>query len=169
KNIHDLKGKKVAFGDFGSTSYHLAPMQLVKEGGLDPKTDIQPINISKHVGWESLKRKNVDALGLKHDMFLSLREKEEHPEMFRVIARGPDLPNDVLVAGNHVSEDVRKRVVAGFETRGEELMQAMLQGVRNAKYKDMRFTSDVADADYDYVRQLYVTLGYPEFAEKMAG
>lgn len=35
----DLKGQKVAFGDIGSTSTHLAPMQALADHGLMPNRD----------------------------------------------------------------------------------------------------------------------------------
>ena len=35
--VKDLKGKKVAIGPVGSTSKHLAPMQIIKDNGLDPQ------------------------------------------------------------------------------------------------------------------------------------
>ena len=29
----------------------------------------------------------------------------------------------------------------------------------------MRFRTNVQDSDYDYVRSMYATIGYPEYAE----
>ena len=40
-SVEDLKGKKVALGDVGSTSRHLAPIQLLADLGLDPRRDLQ--------------------------------------------------------------------------------------------------------------------------------
>jgi len=39
--VADLKGKKVAFGDIGSTSNMLCPMQVLADHGLDPVNDLE--------------------------------------------------------------------------------------------------------------------------------
>ncbi len=163
----DLKGHKVAFGDFGSTSYHLAPMQLLKDSGIDPSKDIKAMHVSKQIAWEALKRGDVDAIGMNYDRFLDLRaaEKSLSPEQFRVVARGPDLPNDVLSAGPQVSNEIVAKIREAFRTAGPELATALLQAERNKKYKSVNFITDVSDSDYDYVRSMYSTIGYPEFAE----
>lgn len=166
-SVADLKGKKVAFGDVGSTSYHLAPMQLLADYGLNPQSDINPIYISKNLGWEALKRGDVVALGIKQSQFELFRDsdKEKEPSDFKVIARGPDLPNDVLVAGNHVETGVAQRLQDTFANNSEELLKAILVGKRNQKYQGMKFIAGVKDEDYNYVRTMYATAGYPEYLE----
>ncbi len=161
-----LKGKKIAFGDVGSTSYHLAPMQLLSDVGIDPRDDIKAINVSRHLGWKALKRGDVQALGIKHEMFAIFRsaEKELEPAHFRVVLRGPDLPDDVLVAGSHVSEDACAKLTKAFSDNSKELVKAILVGEGNKKYKGMKFIAGVKDSDYDYIRKMYKTIGYPEFA-----
>lgn len=166
----DLRGKKVAFGDVGSTSKHLAPMQLLKDSGIDPLKDIQPQHVSTNVGWESLKRGHVAAWGNTYSIFLRLRDKEKQlePAAFRVIARGPDLPNDPLLAGNHVDKSIVEKLRKAFQTRSQELIQAILTGQDNQKYKGMKFLTGLEDRDYDYVRAMYATIGQPQYA-KFAG
>lgn len=51
----DLKGKKVAFGDMGSTSNMLCPMQLLADYGVDPVIDIEKIHTSRNIANEGLK------------------------------------------------------------------------------------------------------------------
>lgn len=48
KSIEDLRGKKVAFVEASSTSGYLFPAALLKENGIDPKNDIQPIFAGGH-------------------------------------------------------------------------------------------------------------------------
>jgi hypothetical protein len=55
-DLDSLNGKKVAFGAVGSTSKHLAPMQLLKDRGMDPLKDIEAIHIADNVAWEALRR-----------------------------------------------------------------------------------------------------------------
>ena len=97
QDVKDLKNKKVAMGGVGSTSKHLAPMQVMKDAGLNPLKDIKPFHTSVKVGWEALKRGDVAAFATTNDKFLKLRSKDKQfqPGAFRVIARSKDLPNDI--------------------------------------------------------------------------
>ena len=121
--------------------------------------------------WESLKRGDLAAIGINHLNFLSLREKEAakpdgwQPGAFRVVARGPDLPNDVLMAGAHVDDKVIENVRKAFIEQSDALIAAILTGEDNQKFKGMRFITAMDDAQYNYVRKMYATAGYPEYAE----
>jgi phosphonate transport system substrate-binding protein len=110
-SVKDLKKKKVAIGSVGSTSKHLAPLQILKDNGLNPMKDVDTVHTSVKLGWEALKKGNVEAFGTTNSKFVSLRmnETEYEPGAFKVIARGPDLPNDLLLAGSHVSDKTVKR------------------------------------------------------------
>jgi phosphonate transport system substrate-binding protein len=165
--VKDLKHKKIAFGDVGSTSKHLAPMQLLKDAGLDPMNEIQPQHVSTNVGWEALKRGDVAAFGTTYSIFLTLRDKEKQlePAAFRVIARGPDLPNDPLLAGTHVDKKVIEQVRRAFQTHSQELVRAILTGKDNQKYKGMKFLTRIEERDYDYVRSMYATIGHTQYAK----
>jgi phosphonate transport system substrate-binding protein len=166
-SVAELKGKKVAFGDVGSTSKHLGPMQLISDNGLDALKDIEPLYINPKVGWESLKRGDVTAIGTTYTIYLKLREAEKtlEPGAFRVIARGRDLPNDVLLAGAHVKPEMIEKIRGAVLANGPELVQAMLVGEENKKYKGMKFLTKVDDRDYNYVRAMYATAGYEDLAK----
>lgn len=167
----DLKGSKVGLGDVGSTSKHLGPVQALADAGLDPQKDVEIINTKVPVLWEALKRGDVAAIGMNHLNFLSLRQQEMEksgglqPGAFRVIARGPDLPNDVLMAGKHVDEKVIETVRQAFTKHSDALIAAILKGEDNQKYSGMRFITSVQDSHYNYVRAMYATAGYPEYAD----
>ena len=165
-SVADLKGRKVAIGAVGSTSKHLAPMQILADNGLDPLKDVEVIHTSVDLGWLSLKRGDVAAWGMTTDKFLKLRgkEKDMEPGAFKVIARGPDLPNDVLLAGPHVDPQTVAKVKQVFTRNSAELVQAILEGEDNKKYAGMKFIPTVKDADYTYVRAMYRTIGYSQFA-----
>lgn len=166
----DLKGKKVAFGDVGSTSKHLGPMQLVKDAGLDPQRDILPQHVGTNVGWEALKRGDVAAFGMTYSNYLSLRDKDKlEPAAFRVIARGADLPNDPVVAGAHVDKRAIEKIKAAFQNHSQELIAAILKGKDTQKYKGMRFLTKIEDRDYDVVRAMYQTIGQKQFATFVGG
>ena len=165
-SIDDLRGKKVAIGGVGSTSKHLAPMQILADNGLDPLKDVKILHTSVDLGWQALKRGDVAAWGMTTDKFLKLRgkDKDMEPGAFKVIARGPDLPNDMLLAAPHIDSATIALVKKAFIDNSDELVKAILIGEDNKKYKGMKFIPTVTDADYNYVRSMYITIGYPKFA-----
>lgn len=166
-SIKDLKGKKMAIGAVGSTSKHLAPVQIVADNGLNPLKDVKILHTSIDLGWQALKQKDVAAWGMTTDKFNSLRAKEKdfEPGAFKVIARGPDLPNDVLLAAKHVDKNTVKKMKAIFGSSSAEFVQAILVGTDNKKYVGMKFIPEIKDSDYNYVRSMYRTAGYPKFSK----
>jgi len=167
QRLDQLKGRKVAFGPIGSTSDHLAPAQILADAGLDPQRDVIPVHIDRNVAWEALKRGDVAAVALGYRKLVIVREREKDlpPGAFRVIGRGPDLPNDVLVAGSHVPPEKLALVRRIFVEHSAELVAAILSGQENQKYQGMKFVANVDDADYEYVRSMYRSIGRPQLAE----
>jgi phosphonate transport system substrate-binding protein len=164
----DLKGKTVTFDDIGSTSGHLGPMQLLADYGLDPRNDVKSMHVHRNVAHEALKRGDVAAIGVNYRSWTDrVRDKdtETEPGAFKVIARGPDLPNDILMAGAHVDPAVIEKVRTAFTENSDALVAAVLKGEDNQKYKGMKFLPTVKDADYQYIRNAYATIGYPQFAD----
>jgi phosphonate transport system substrate-binding protein len=45
----DLKGKKISFGEIGSTSQHLGPAQLLRDAGLVHGNDYEPVYLKLNV------------------------------------------------------------------------------------------------------------------------
>lgn len=170
-SVEQLKGEKVAMGSVGSTSKHLGPIQAIADNGLDVQKDVEIIHTKLPIAWESLKKGDVAAIGMNHLNFLKLRKQEMEkdgglqPGAFRVIARGPDLPNDVLMVGPHVDAKIVETVRNAFVNNSDALIQAILQGEDNKKYKGMAFLTGIQDKDYDYVRAMYRTAGYPEYSD----
>ena len=165
--VADLKGKKVAMSDIGSTSGHLGPCQVMKDSGLDPQKDIQAIHTSKEIAWESLKKGDVVAWGYNATSFVRFRDKDKtvNPGAFKTIARGPDLPNDVLVAGAHIEKKVTDSIVKAITENSDQLIAEILKGEDNKKYSGMQFLAGIKDDDYNYVRDMYRTIGQPQFSE----
>jgi phosphonate transport system substrate-binding protein len=165
--VAQLEGERIALGDIGSTSSHIAPSQLLVDYGIDPQSDIEVIHTSEPIQWESLKRGDVAAVGMNYmSDFITLRDQETElpPGAFRVIARGPDLPNDILMAGDHVPAEVVGTVRAAFADHGDRLIEAVTApGGENEKYAGMAFVPEVKDSDYDYIRRAYAAIGFPEY------
>ncbi|MFH1057484.1 MAG: PhnD/SsuA/transferrin family substrate-binding protein [Pseudomonadota bacterium] len=168
-DARSLKGKKVAFGDVGSTSTHLAPMQILADNGLDPLQDIQSVHFSRHHDQqmlEALIKGEVAAIGFGYSKLLKLRDRAPGiPHgAFRFLARGPDLPHDILLVGAHVPPATVALVRQTLIDHEPELVKAILQGRDNQKYRGMKFITSVQDADYNYIRQMYATIGFPSFS-----
>ncbi|MCB0328286.1 MAG: phosphate/phosphite/phosphonate ABC transporter substrate-binding protein [Bdellovibrionales bacterium] len=165
-SISDLKGKKVGFGDFGSTSYHLAPLQLIADGGLDVRSDIKPVNLNKHVTFKALQRKQVDAIGFNLARFHQFLDEDKslHADDYKILATSPHLPEDLFIAGDHVPQPVSEALKKAFAEHSDELLKSMLVGKRNAKYSTMTFSTDVSDEDYGYIRKMYRTAGLGSLA-----
>ncbi len=158
RSVEDLRGKRVTFGAVGSTSQHIGPAQVLADLGLAYGTDYQPEIIARNVAIEALLRGDVAAVGMSEAHLQSIRGAfPDHA--FTVIARGRDLPNDVLLARAGIDADMLAKLRDVFQTQGEDLMAAILQGDDNKKYEGGFFLTDVTDSDYDYVRAMYATVG----------
>jgi phosphonate transport system substrate-binding protein len=171
-SVKDLVGKQVAMGSVGSTSRHLGPIQVLADGGISPMDDLKLVHTKVPVLWESLKRGDAAAVGMNHTEFRRLRTEEYEkgglqPGAFRVIARGGDLPNDLLMAGSHVSDEKIEKLRNAFVDHSDELINAIVNGGGTDvdKYTGMRFISNIKDSDYNYVRSMYATIGYPEYSD----
>ena len=165
-SVADLKGKKVAMSDVGSTSGHLGPCQIVQDNGLDPQKDINIVHTSKEIAWESLKKGDVAAWGYNATSFIRFRDSDTsvQPGAFKTIARGPDCPNDVLVKAPHVDKAVADQVVQAITGNSDALIAEILKGDDNQKYQGMQFVATIKDEDYNYVRSMYKSIGQPQFS-----
>lgn len=164
RSLDDLKGQKVSFGSVGSTSQHLGPAQALTDAGLNYNADYEAVILSRNVAAEALIRGDIAAIGLNFSHLASVR-KAFPDTAFTVLARGRDLPNDILVARKDISDDVLQKVRVAFVEHGKELMDGVLQGEDNQKFKGGFFLSDVKDSDYDYVRSMYRTIGVDTFKD----
>jgi phosphonate transport system substrate-binding protein len=158
RNVGDLAGTIVAFGSVGSTSQHLGPAQVLADFGLKYGTDYDAQIINRNVAIEAMIRGDLQAVGMNEGHLRSIREA--FPEQsFTVIARGRDLPNDILVARKETAPEVVEKIKAAFVNDGPALMEAVLMGEDNDKYEGGFFFADIQDSDYDYVRSMYATIG----------
>lgn len=171
-SVSDLVGERVAMGSVGSTSRHLGPIQVLADGGIAPMDDLDIVHTKVPILWEALKKGDAAAVGMNHTEFRRLRQQEMEkgglqPGAFRVIARGQDLPNDLLMAGSHVDQKVIDRMRDAFVNNSDELINSIVNGGGTDvdKYTGMRFVSNIKDSDYNYVRSMYSTIGYPEYSD----
>ncbi|WP_236616364.1 MULTISPECIES: PhnD/SsuA/transferrin family substrate-binding protein [Azotobacter] len=167
-SVRELKGKRVGMGPVGSTSRHLGPIQLLADSGLDPLKDTGITNTNLRLAWEGLKKGDLEAVGMgRSDLenFLS-KEAQEQRNAYRILVRGGDLPNDLLMAGEHVPARTIEKLRTAIVDNSEALVASIGQGAEHVKrYQGMRFLTTIADKDYDIVRSMYRTAGYPEYSE----
>jgi phosphonate transport system substrate-binding protein len=163
KSVADLKGKTISFGEIGSTSQHLGPAQALADFGLKYNVDYKPIFVKRNVAAEAVKRGDIAAIGLNLGHLNSIR-KSDPKTGFTVVARGRDLPNDVMIASPKVKPEVLAKVRKTFLDNGQELMKAVVSDTDdNKKFAGGVFLPEVKDSDYDYVRSIYQTIGITEF------
>ncbi|AHF75175.1 Phosphonate ABC transporter periplasmic phosphate-binding protein [Sodalis praecaptivus] len=164
----ELKGKRIGMGSVGSTSRHLGPLQLLADAGLDPLKDATITNTNLRLAWEALKNGSLDAVGMGRsdlESFLS-QEPKGQQNAYRVLARSGDLPNDLLMAGAHVPAQTIRTLRQAIIDHSASLIASIGQGAEHVKrYQGMRFLTAMADKDYNVVRAMYRTAGYPEYAE----
>jgi phosphonate transport system substrate-binding protein len=162
KTVADLKGTKISFGEIGSTSQHLEPATLLAEGGLVYAKDYEPVFLNRNVAVEALIKDEIAAIGLNRTHIESITKKFPD-QKFRVLVRGGELPNDVLLASATVKPEVIEAVRKAFVDHGPELLAAVTSTEANAKFVGGGFTATVTDADYDSVRKMYENVGVTEF------
>jgi len=162
--VQDLVGKRVAFGDIGSTSNMLCPMQVLADYGIDPVNDIEKTHTSRNIAHEALKAGDVDALGSNANSWLNVRAKETDLPygFFKMIARSGDLPNDMIMVGAHVPEAAALKVRDAILANKEQIIAGITAHEENDKYVGMDLVS-IEDSAYDYVRSMYSNAGYPQF------
>lgn len=166
KCLADLRGQKVVFGDVGSTSVHLAPMQILADHGLNPLTDLKAIHADSLDGWAAVKRGNAAAMGTSQTYIDKLTAKDPNfQNEMRILAQGPDLPGDLILAGPGLEPPVRDAIRRAVLEHENELLQALKQGPGIRKFWQSRFLPDIRDSDYDVVRRMYATVGFPAYAD----
>ncbi|MDP3338744.1 phosphate/phosphite/phosphonate ABC transporter substrate-binding protein [Frigidibacter sp.] len=164
-SMDDLKGKKVAFGDIGSTSNMLCPMQLMADYGVDPVTEIDKVHTSTNIAHEALKGGDVAAIGINEGSWINgARGKDTSVPygFFKVLARSGDLPNDMLLVGAHVPAEVQALVRDSIIENKDQIIAAITEHEENDKYVGMDLVT-IEDASYNRVRSMYTTAGYPQF------
>lgn len=163
KSVAELKGKKIAMWEVGSTSGHLGPTKILMDGGLDAKSDVK-ILMLKSDGLPALRKGNVDAWGgsaVKYEKFLQdegLSEKD-----LPLIAKGPLLPDDLFVANSKFDANFIKDVSSRMLTNQDKLLSSLLS-VEEGKYKGSQLIA-TADSNYDIIREVYQAIGQGSFVK----
>lgn len=164
KTPADLKGQIISFGEIGSTSQHLGPVDLLAKAGLTYAVDYQPVFLNRNVAVEALIKGEIAGIGLNRTHLDSITGKFPD-QKFRVLAKGDQLPDDILLASAKVPPEVVETVRRTFADHGAEILEALTSTEENAKYIGGTFNPTVTDADYDTVRKMFENIGITEFTE----
>lgn len=166
KNAAELKNVKVSFGEIGSTSQHLGPATLLKEAGLTYGNDYEPVFLKLNVAVEAMLKGDIAAIGMNRTHLERITKK--FPEQkFRVLVKGAELPNDVLLASATVKPEIVDQVRKTFAEHSSDLLAAVTSAEENAKYVGGSFDAKVTDKDYDVVRAMFTNVGVSEFTQFM--
>jgi phosphonate transport system substrate-binding protein len=160
----DLKGQKISFGEIGSTSQHLGPVDLLARAGLAYAVDYEPVFLNRNVAVEALIKGEIAGIGLNRTHIDSITAKFPD-QKFRVLVKGEQLPDDILLASAKVDPNVVETVRKTFADHGTDILAALTSTEENAKYIGGRFNPTVTDADYDVVREMIKNIGITEFTE----
>lgn len=160
--LDQLRGKKIAMSDVGSTSGHLGPSQMLVDAGLDPATDVEVLTVGDTVH-QALTRGDVDAVGIGYHDYEEFMADED-PAQFLLLAEGPVLPPDLLMGREGLDDATVATIQQTFADHFDTLLPAMLEGKDNAKYENAKLVT-VTDADYDEVRLMYQAVGVNDFSQ----
>ena len=164
KTLADLKGKKISFGEIGSTSQHLSPATILAEGGLGHGKDYEPVFLKLNVAAEALLKGDIAAIGM-NQTHLERVQKAYPDKKFRSVADGPELPHDLIVVSPKVKADTVEKVRKAFLEQAGPIMSAVISTKENKKFEGGVFRPTVSDKDYDDVRRMFVTVGVKEFTK----
>lgn len=164
KSISDLKGKKISFGEIGSTSQHLGPATILADGGLAYGKDYEAVFLKLNVATEAMLRNDIAAIGM-NQTHLDRIKKAFPDKKFRTIGEGINLPNDLVIVSTKVSPDIVAKFRSAFRDNGPILLAAITTTKENAKFVGGGFQYEVQDRDYDVVRKMFVNVGVKQFTQ----
>lgn len=164
KSLADLKGRKVSFGEIGSTSQHLAPATILADGGLAYGKDYEAVFLKLNVAAEALLRNDIGAIGMNQTHLERVR-KAFPDRKFRTLGDGAELPNDLIVVSAKVKPEVVEKFRNAFRDHAGVIMAGVVQTKENQKFVGGKFLANVSDKDYDLVRKMFVNVGVKEFTK----
>ncbi len=118
RNLTDLRGKSVAFGDVNSTSSFIYPIAMLLEEGIDPVKDLGALRLTgTHANsLAALVEQRVDAAALSFDSYeKAVRSGTPGAQNLQVIARSEAIPYPPLVMSTALSSDLKAQLRASFE------------------------------------------------------
>ncbi|QDZ39317.1 PhnD/SsuA/transferrin family substrate-binding protein [Euhalothece natronophila Z-M001] len=152
----DLHGKDIALKDAGSTSGHIGPLALIEgELGIDPETEVNA-RLLGDARIEAFIAGDVDAFAAGTSDIRRLDERYGE-DSYRMLVEGPDLPSDVIMTSDRISEECNEEILERVLDNEEEVLDALFAS--DVKYEDSSLHS-VTDDEYDVMRDAFRAAGY---------
>lgn len=142
--LHDLKGKKFAFGDINSTSGHLMPYLELRQAGVTPGTDFDFRYSGEHPATVKLVELGmVDAGAVDETVFNAMiKDGRADRNKVRVFYTSKPFVDWVYVARKGLSEDERGTFAAALlalrEGKNDDILK-ILRGTRFIKANDEEY------------------------------
>lgn len=156
-SLADLRGKRIAFVDPGSSSGYLYPRAMLMKQGIDPERDMRVVFAGSHdAAVLALYNGSVDAAACYVDV--RQRMSERFPDIFdrtRVVAKTDPIPADSVSVVPDLPPEMEKKLVAALkklarDPQGRRLIYELYE------IEDL---VPASDRDFDPVREMAKTLG----------
>lgn len=119
KSIHDVRGKKVAFGDVNSTSSFTYPVAMLLDAGIDPVRDLGAVYLTgSHVNsLKALQEGLVDVACASFDSYeKAVRQGAIDPAKVKVLVKSEPIPNPPLAMHPKLSNAIKDALRKAFNT-----------------------------------------------------
>jgi len=158
KTLEDLRGKKFAFIDFGSTSGYAYPNKMLRSKGIVPSEYFEKTFFLKRHDRvvPSLLRGSVDAAATSDGAYF--KAVETYGDIFNVVDRSGQLPFDTIIAAPDLDSEVLKELKDAFTSM--PLDHIFNRTVRELFGFRLAGFADVDDSKYN---ELSITLGYKTY------
>ena len=148
KELQDIKGRPVAFGDQASTSSHLAPRAHLAKIGLIGDTDYKVVHLGKHDAVaRAVANGQIPAGALSEPIFRSLVETNRiDPTKVRQLALSDNIPNYPMTLQGYLKPEVKDAIKKAFlELKDPEILKLFrIDGLAPATDKTYDVLRDMA-------------------------
>ncbi len=127
KNVADIKGKMMAYGDQASTSSHLIPRALLADAGLEADADYKYAMLGAHDAVaRAVETNKVDAGGMSQAIYIQLTEAGKIDKAkVAVIAESDPIPNYPIVMQGYLAPGLKEEIRASFlELKDEGILKS---------------------------------------------
>lgn len=153
RRVEELRGKTFAFGSVSSTSGSLYPAIMLREAGIDYRTDLkEKIYTGGHDATaQAVAGGRVDAGGLERRIFYDLREEGAIPEhSVRIIETSAPIEGYPWVVCSALPDELEERIAEAFLDIEDPKLLDLLRADGYAR---------VDAGDYDYIEKKARELG----------
>lgn len=162
EQVEELEGETVLTKEVGSTSGHLGPLEMLSSAGLTPGDDVEVVPLAA-TRIEAFASGEGAALGTGLSDFEEI-EEEMGEGSIRMIAEGPDLPNDLFVARSGLGEGCAQWLRETLTENQQVLLEAITGTGENDKYLESEFVV-AEDGDYNPTREAFEAAGFEDYSQ----